>query len=199
MLSPPLGLHLANISSLHLHPSQSLSQTALRKALREEYQGISSTSPPSPSLHPAGCVEMSPLSASQVIYLERCRQSAPYKQLDVERSAQANVFYESLLLWLQPKKKKKTHPAVIKWTIWVLINEVTMAAGMTDVTVLTSVKPGNRWKGRRALGSGEAWVLPSVGRARGGAGLWHTLPERRHSREENTWSKDWIIHFKRWE
>lgn len=53
-----------------------------------------------------------------------------------------------------------------------------VAVTTTWLTVLTSANRGNRWKGTRGFASGEAWVLPSVGRASGGRTPWHMLPRR---------------------
>lgn len=120
---------------------------------------------------PPGRVEMSPLSASQVIYLERCRQCAYIKHLPPRRQTKPSA----LTLPVEAKWKNKTGSMEGKRKY--LVQWLSGATTPQRLTVLTSVNPGSRWKGRRALGSGDGWVLPSVGRASDGRGLWHTLPE----------------------
>lgn len=95
----PLGLDSA--SFLHLHPSQTPGQTALRKAVC----GI-----PRNQLHPPGCVEMSQLSASEVVYLERCGQLA-HASVYWKITPRRQTIPWNKLLHLQQER------SVIRWAI----------------------------------------------------------------------------------
>lgn len=135
---------------------------------------------------------MSQLTASEVVYLERCGQLA-----------HASVHWK-----ITPRKHINSFTcsrkcSVTNWTIGgggVYDFSFFFKAGECSrrrrgLTVLTSVNRGSRWKGSRGFASGEAWVLPGVGRASCGTTLWHVLPRRQHGGEEtcrwiNIWRND---------
>ena len=140
----------------------------------EEYQGISSLPPHLPP--PPGCVEnVTALCIRGDIFGKVWAARSCICVLE-NNSTQADFLHET----------NSSTCSVIKGTTGVfhflfLWRKVAGGHSYDDNrgdSVLTSVNRGSRWKGRRGLASGEAWVLPSMGRASGGRTPWHTLPRR---------------------
>lgn len=56
------------------------------------------------------------------------------------------------------------------------VRRIQVSTTIPRLTVLGSVNPGSKWKGRRGVTSEVAWVLPKFGRASGGRMLLQVLP-----------------------